>query len=381
MKKLLVFALVAVLLLGITACGAVNKTEVSVLWSGDGVVRVPDSLINALERAMYIESIQYAHYGANGDQAAQTAKAQEVLNNGCSGLVVELVDVSAAQTIVDLAKAKNVPLVFINSDVDAAVVGSYDKCVSVVSDESSIPTVLGGKIAETISKEKDYKKADLNEDGKITYLPLGDVSAIVEKVNAKLVEAGRTPIEAVNAASVEELTVTSVQKKKTEYGRLTDKDGNVVEMIISDDDVKMLDDLVALQEKGFNANKLKTHFVPVYTVGSDADYKAYLFEKLPAVSGPLNNSGLNKEENIPEDVIAEIRAYSDLVSFSTLEKWSDLEKAVYTTRNVISNGRLTGAATTDLDGLAVAAAQEMAKLLKGSAPETDIVVIAYTLVG
>ena len=112
MKKLLAIVLSLVMVLGLAACGAINETEVAVLWSGDGIVHVPDSLINALERAMYIENIKYAHYGANGDQAAQTAKAQEALNNNCAGLVVELVDASAAQTIVDLAKAKNVPVVF-----------------------------------------------------------------------------------------------------------------------------------------------------------------------------------------------------------------------------------------------------------------------------
>jgi len=381
MKKLLAIALAVILLLSFAACGSINKTEVSVLWSGDGVVRVPDSLINAMERAMYIENIQYAHYGADGDQAKQIAQAQQALDQGCAGLVVELVDVSAAQTIVDMAKANDIPLVFINSDVETGVVSSYNKCVAVVSDQNSVAKLLGEKIAESLSKEKDYKKADLNEDGKITYLALGDVSAIAEKVNEKLKEAGRNPIEAVNATSIEELTATTVQVKKTEYGRLTDKSGNVVEMIISDNDVHMQKDLVALQEKGFNADKLKTHFVPVYTVGADADYKAYLFSKIPAIDTALNDSALDKGEKIPEDVINEIRGHSNLVKFATIEKWSDLEKAIYTTRNVIGDGRITCAACEDLDGLAVAAAQAMAKMLKNNAREKDQVVVACALIG
>lgn len=383
MKKLLTLALAVVLLLGVTACGAINDTEVAVLWSGDGVVHVPDSLINALDRAMYIESIRYAHYGANGDQAAQTAQVQQVLDQGCSGLVVELVDVSAAQSIVDLAKAKNVPLVFVNSEVDAAVVSSYDKCAVVMTDEASVVKVLGDKVAESFAKEKDYDKADLNKDGKITYLPLGDVTAIVDEINAQLKEAGRNAIEAVKATSMEELTVATVKEGKTEYGRLTDKEGNVVELILSDNDVKMLSDLVALQAKEFNANKLKTHFVPAYTVGADADYKAYLFEQIPEVGAVLKDGKLSDEkadESIPAEVIDEIRSYANLVKFATLEKWSDLNKAVYTTRNVIADGHLSNAATEDLDGLAGAVAQTMANLIKGTALDKNCVEVAYTIV-
>lgn len=379
MKKILAFVLAAVLLVGMTAC-SVNKTEVSVLWSGDGVAHVPDSLINALDRAMYIENIKYTHYGANGDQAAQTQQVQEVLANNCSGLVVELVDPSAAQTIVDMAKAKNVPLVFINSDVDAAVVNSYAKCASVISDEASAATVLGNKIAETISDEKAYQKADLNGDGKITYLALGQVNGIVDAVNAALQKAGRDTLVAVNASSVAELSVKEEPVKKAMHGRLTDADGMVVEMIISDNDANALNDLVALQEKGFNADKLKTHFVPVYTVGADADYKAYVFDKIPEIGIALGDEKLDKQSDISEEVMNAIRAQSNLIKLDTLEKWEDLEVAVYTTRNVIGDGRLSNAAAVDFDGLAGAAAEAMAKLLEDKPLDKNSIALAYTTI-
>ena len=379
MKKILAFVLAAVLLVGMAAC-SVNKTEVSVLWSGDGVAHVPDSLINALDRAMYIENIKYTHYGANGDQAAQTEKVQEVLANNCSGLVVELVDPSAAQTIVDMAKAKNVPLVFINSDVDAAVVNSYAKCASVISDEASVATVLGNKIAETISDEKAYQKADLNGDGKITYLALGQVSGIVDTVNAALQKAGRDALVAVNASSVAELSVKEEPVKKAMHGRLTDADGMVVEMIISDNDANALNDLVALQEKGFNADKLKTHFVPVYTVGADTDYKAYVFDKIPEIGIALGDEKLDKQSDISEEVMNAIRAQSNLIKLDTLEKWEDLEVAVYTTRNVIGDGRLSNAAAVDFDGLAGAAAEAMAKLLEDKPLDKNSIAVAYTTI-
>ena len=110
MKKVLSLLLVALLILPViclSGCGAINKTEVSILWSGKGKVEVPNSLINSMERAMYIENIDYKNYGANMDAGKQIEQAKEVLNKGCSVLVVELVSPLSAQEIVNAAKEKN----------------------------------------------------------------------------------------------------------------------------------------------------------------------------------------------------------------------------------------------------------------------------------
>lgn len=69
MKKILAFILVAILALGMAACGAINKTPVAVLWAEGDTAVIPNSLINAMDRAMYIENIAYQYYGAEGDQA------------------------------------------------------------------------------------------------------------------------------------------------------------------------------------------------------------------------------------------------------------------------------------------------------------------------
>ena len=66
-----------------TSCGSVNKSDVAILWSGDGEVKVPNSLINCMERAMYIENIAYAHYGANLKADDQLKQAMDE-----AGLVV-----------------------------------------------------------------------------------------------------------------------------------------------------------------------------------------------------------------------------------------------------------------------------------------------------
>lgn len=374
MKRLIAIALAVIMVLGLVACGSINKTEVAVLWSGDGVVKVPNSLINAMERAMYIKSIAYAHYGANEDQAQQTKQAETALNAGCAALAVELVDPAAAQIIVDMAKAKNVPVVFFNCDVDEAVVKSYAKCALITSDTDTLTsvysTMVNDYLAENVELEKEPvdDDLDLDDDRKITYLALGEVK----------LEAGEVETVAVNAA-LEDLTVRVDKVEKpiffglfgtsvVEYGRLVTADGTVIEMILMDDDVKTLDALVALQEKGMNADKLATNFVPVFTVGADADYKAHILAELPT----------DAEARLA--YLESAMVFVDLTGISQEEwtKWENKEEKnevdtmIYNTFNQVDAGKLTNTAIEDDDSIAIATATVLRNLLKDNEIMKDV---------
>lgn len=391
MKKLIAIALIAVMVLGLAACGSINESEVSVLWSGDGIVHVPNSLINAMERAMYIENISYKHYGANGDQAAQTAQALEALNAGCAALVVELVDASAAQEIVDAAKAKNVPVVFFNCEVDEAVVSGYDKAACVVSDPASIGKIQGTQIFEAVAAEKKKvytvnKDVDRNEDGKISYLGIGDVAATVEVLNASLTKKGLAALESVaegaDASYIAGLTVVEGETSK-DKGQLTTAEGGTVELIITSNDAEAMDVLMALQAHGFNTNKLTTHCIPVYTVGNDVDYKAYVLESMPAAPHALDTEdkaeikALNNWWKADEAVKSWKDTTATVCSMHTVD-WSELNEFLYTTTDVIGAGRLAGTTMVDYDTIATTVASTLSNLLTGEAVEAQVAKIPYT---
>lgn len=340
MKKLIAMLLVAVMVMSFAACGTINDTEVSILWSGDGIVHVPNSLINAMERAMYIESISYTHYGANGDQAEQTKQANSALNAGCSVLVVELVDPAAAQEIVDAAKAKSIPVIFMNSAVDAAVLNSYDKCTSVVSDVNSVGSVLGELIVSSMKKKDkiDIKAYDRNKDGKLSYVAIGDVAATVSAMTELPLEA---VTEVTDVSAIATLTVKDGEGKKG-LGQLLTASGVSIELIITADDATAQEVLKALQSKGFNSNKLTTHCIPVYTVGNEVDAKSF-----------KNADDYEAEE------------------------WAAL---IYTTTDLISSGFIAGAAVTDYDSTAIAVASVAADLIKGVATSSadSVVNVPFT---
>lgn len=382
MKKFIAIALIAVMLMGLAACGTINDTDVAILWSGDGVVRVPNSLINTMERAMYIENISYAHYGANGDQAAQTAQAKDALTDGCAALMVELVDAAAAQEILDAAKAKNIPVIFFNCNVDEAVVSGYDKCALVNTDADSLSGTYAELVCASLIKEKKgmfskevtysaNEDADRNEDGTIAYLAIGDVSAAVDAINAKLAEAGLPALVAAGAVdsaeAVDALAESSyVNGDKKEMGLLS-HEGVSIDLILTADDATAQDVLVALQARGYNKDRLTTHCIPVYTVGSTADYKTLVLAGRP--------QGGHKDDSVQEYY----KSMQYIVDLRNVEE-EDLDIMLYTTSDVIGDGRLAGAVIEDYDAISVSSAELLGKLLKGEAIETQINSIAYTTI-
>lgn len=325
MKKLIAIVLIAVMALGLAACGTINDSEVSILWSDDGIVKIPNSLINAMERAMYTESISYAHYGAAGDQAAQTAQAEEVLSKGCAALLVNLVDGSAAQSIVDMAKAKNVPVIFFDCEVDAAVISGYDKCALVNADITSIPAVQGQQIGEYVAE--NYKKLDRNGDGKISYAAIGDVQSVPD-ADAVLAVEDKTTLEAIAGADMAAVLAAN-----------NDENGNMVELVITDNDAVALEVLRALQAIDYNTTRLNTHCIPLFTVGNTTDARAF-----------TDTSAMTEEEK------AEL---------------------IYTVTDLIGAGKVAGTVAEDYDSIAAAVAALARSMVKGEAIDANTVAVPY----
>lgn len=396
MKKWIAILLLAAMTLSLAACGNVNDTPVAILWSGEGEVKVPNSLINAMERAMYIEKVSYEHYGANGNLDTQVQQAKQALDSGCSALMVELVfDVAsiAAKTIVEAAKAKNVPVVFFNCEVSDEVLASYDKAVLVATDAATKTTVYSQMIVDTLVKEnkkfgiiatgtyafnEDY---DRNEDGKITCVPLGLVSlAVVEEVNKLLKEKNLPELEITLTLGLDILDVEFDADKAIERG---------VELILTDSDPAAQEVLLALQEKGYNSDKLKTHCIPIFTVGNSVDYKALVMKDMPAAPHALDTEDKAEKKAMKKwwgsDEMDEWkRSTRTLCDLSALE-WSELNAYLYTTTDVISDGRLAGTTMEDYDAIATTAAAVISNLLTGKAATEGIegatekkVLISYT---
>lgn len=98
------------------------------------------------------------------DQAEQTNQIQNFITAGVDVLIINLVQSSAAQTVLDMCKAADIPVVFINREPEAAVLESWDKACYVGADARQSGTYQGELILST------ENKGDINGDGTIKYI-------------------------------------------------------------------------------------------------------------------------------------------------------------------------------------------------------------------
>lgn len=158
----------------LTACSGDTSTsgkgEISVLY-----YTFSDTYISGvraeLDRILSEAGLNYNDYDANSSQTTQTEQVHTAIAKGSSLLVVNVVDTGsndAAQNIVNLAKAQNIPVIFFNRSVDESVVSSYEKCVFVGTDYEMAGHMQGEMIGNYLLQ--NYDKYDLNKDGKISYV-------------------------------------------------------------------------------------------------------------------------------------------------------------------------------------------------------------------
>lgn len=397
MKKWITMLLLAAMMLSLAACGKVNDSPVAILWSGDGEVKVPNSLINSMERAMYIENIRYDHYGANGNPDTQIQQAKEALEAGCAALMVELVtDVAdaSAKAIIAAAKAKNVPVVFFNCNVSDDVLADYEKAALVSSDASTQAKVYGKVVFEAIAQQDKLlgiipqetysinEELDRNGDGKISYVPAGVVGDVVAEVNALLKEHNLPELEIP-------LSVTDIFSQGDFAQKLIDSGA---ELILTDRDTTAKQVLLGLQSKGYNADKLKTHCIPLFTVGNTVDYKAHVMQSMPKPPYALDTQDKAEQKAMKkwwrsEEMDQWRRDNANLCDLSGVE-WTDLNAYLYTTADVVAAGRLANTILEDYDAISTTAAMVVRNLLTGKPATNGIenaqdrkVLVSYTTYG
>ena len=99
------------------------------------------------------------------DQNTQTEQISTFLQQGVDVLIINPVQTTSAQTIVDTISPSNIPIVFINREPDKSVLDSYpDKCCYVGADARQSGTYQGELILATDTE------GDINGDGTITYI-------------------------------------------------------------------------------------------------------------------------------------------------------------------------------------------------------------------
>lgn len=285
-----------------------GEGEVSVFYYTFGDTYI-SSVRTALDKDLTAAGITYNDYDANNNQTTQTEQVQTAISKGSKCLVVNLVDTAsndAAQNILDMAKEKDIPVIFFNRSVDESVISSYDKAAFVGTDYEMAGKMQGDMIGDYVVE--NFDTVDLNGDGKISYVMFkgqqGNAEAdartqyAVENANAKLEAAGKDDLQyydtsastlylldkdgAWSAAQGTEL----MQNVLSQYNKANN---NLPEVIIANNDDMALGAISALQNAGYNSDKDAEIVVPVF--GVDATEAAVGRIKEGVMTGTIKQDG------------------------------------------------------------------------------------------
>ncbi len=287
MKKITALLLAVLMLLGIgsafTSCGCSQDGEVSVFYYTYSDTYI-SSVRGEMDSLLKSAGVNFHNYDANSNQATQTEQVDTAITKGSTLLIVNVVDTGsddAARTIVSKAKAANIPVIFFNRAVSETVLASYDKCAYIGTDFEEAGKLQGQMIGEYL--KDNYQAVDINGDGKISYVLFkgqqGNSEAeartryAVEVANQILSDAGKPSLEFYDRSNSQGYLVdqdgnwsnaAANNYMKTILSGYSESGGNMVELVIANNDEMALGALAALEEAGYN--KAGKRFIPVFGV-------------------------------------------------------------------------------------------------------------------
>ena len=309
MKKTLAILLSAVMVLALLAgCGEQKQpdtndqgnTDASELNVGVFYYDFSDVYISSVRNFMNGQldamGVKYTNFDGAGNQAQQTDQINTAIANGANLLIVNIVETSspdAAQNAVEAARTAGIPIIFFNREVADEVVSSYDKCAFVGTNAPEAGHMQGQLVGEYLLAH--YDEVDLNGDGQITYVMFkgqeGNAEAEartqfgVEDANTVLTAAGKPELVYYNASATDKYLVDQGGKWSAQAANdymatilpeYSEANGNMVELIICNNDGMAEGAVSALQGAGYNNGEGKT--IPVFGVDATDSAKQLINE-------------------------------------------------------------------------------------------------------
>ncbi|MDO4429695.1 MAG: galactose/glucose ABC transporter substrate-binding protein MglB [Lonepinella koalarum] len=283
MKKSVLSAVALSVILGSTAGLAQAETRIGVT-----IYKYDDNFMALMRKEIDKEAANFKGVKLlmNDSQNAQSIQNDQVdvlLSKGVKALAINLVDPSAAPTIIGKAKPDNIPVVFFNKDPGPKAIGSYDNAYYVGTDPKESGVIQGDLIAK---QWKAHPEFDLNKDGKVQFVLLKgepghpDAEArtkyVIEQLNAKGIQTEQLFMDAA--------MWDAAQAKDKVDAWLSSAKAKDIEIIISNNDGMALGALEATKAHG---KKL-----PIF--GVDALPEALQLIKKGELAGTVLNDGVNQ---------------------------------------------------------------------------------------
>lgn len=183
--------------------GAIASTAQAADRIGVTIYKYDDNFMSLMRQeiekeAKTVGGVDLLMNDSQNAQSIQNDQVDVLISKGVKALAINLVDPSAAPTIIGKAKPEGIPVVFFNKDPGDKAIGSYDKAFYVGTNPQESGVIQGELIAKHWKANPAY---DLNKDGKIQYVMLKG-------------EPGHPDAEARTKYSVEQLNKLGIQTEE-----------------------------------------------------------------------------------------------------------------------------------------------------------------------
>lgn len=290
MKKLIAVALTLAMCMTMV-CAVAGAEEAVVSWYTFGDVYLT-SVRTALDAAFAAKGVNVTDKDSNANQQTQTDDINTALVTGANAIVINLVEsgaIGTAENLMNTVAAQGIPAVFFNravstDDAEAeALFKGYDKSVFIGTKFEEAGMMQGTMIGEYVLA--NYDAMDLNGDGVISYVMFkGDEAnqeAIlrtkygVENADAVLTAAGKPALQYYDADATTKYLVdmngtwsntASFEYMSTILAQYNEANGNMVELVICNNDDMALGAINALTNVGYNTGVEGDKVIPVFGV-------------------------------------------------------------------------------------------------------------------
>ncbi len=296
MKKFFALALSLMMAFSLVACGSGNTPAASAgsaTGSAEGSATVSDanvgvfyysfsdtyisSVRTALDAQLEAAGLKYQDYDGNSNQTTQNEQIDTAITSGTTLLIVNLVtsgSSDSAAAIAEKAKTAGIPVIFFNRAVEedgkeGTVLGAYDNIAFVGTDAPEAGHMQGQMIGQYVVD--NYDAMDLNGDGKISYAMFkGDASNVeaiyrtqygVEDANTIIEAAGKPALTYFDASNTDGFQLdlqgnwsaqAANEYMTTNLSQYTEANGNMIELIICNNDNMAEGCISALNAAGYN---------------------------------------------------------------------------------------------------------------------------------
>jgi methyl-galactoside transport system substrate-binding protein len=196
--------------------------------------------------------VEFVFFDSKLDQNLQNENINKLLNEGVDLLLVNLVDIGSAETVINMIKGRNVPVILFNREpLTTDAIKSYRNSIYIGTDAKEAGIMQGEILINLWNKNKEA--IDRNKNNIIEYVVLKG-----EKNNIEAIERTKYSILTINNAGIETNEIASCNcnwdENLAEYTMeeaILSK-GNKIEIVIANDDAMAIGAIKALQQYGFN---------------------------------------------------------------------------------------------------------------------------------